>query len=132
MSPKFMFTTDNPKAPDLPIFCPNAAAFNLMPVPTKYCVLVKSSSVFLVKARPATLRNTLSTPVTEEREALPKPEERAHGFTSKWLAPADPDLSGFPAKSVNDIPKIRVSDMIDFFMIVIRISIRSYSSQLDA
>jgi hypothetical protein len=85
-----------------------------------------------VKARPATFKNTLSTPVTDESDALPNPEERAHGFTSKWLAPADPDLSGLPANIVAVIPKIRVNDIIDFFMIVSRFSIRSYSSQLDA
>jgi hypothetical protein len=86
----------------------------------------------LVNASPATFKNTLSTPVTEERDELPNPEERAHGFTSRWLAPADPDLSGFPAKTAETIPKIKERDIIDFFMIVIRFSIRSYSSQQDA
>jgi hypothetical protein len=93
---------------------------------------VKSSSVFFVKAKPATFKKTLSTPVTDDRDELPNPEERAHGLTNKWLAPADPDLSGFPANIVAVSPKIRVNDIIDFFMIVSRFSIRSYSSQLDA
>ena len=103
-----------------------------MPVPTKYCVFVKSSSVFLMKASPATLRKTLSTPLTEASEELANPEVRAQGLTKRWLAPAAPDLSGFPANAEVSVTKRIANVKIVFFMIVIRFPIRSYLSQRDA
>ena len=77
---------------------------------------MKSNSVLLVKARPATFKNTPSTPFTDAIDALPKPAERAQGLTSKWLAPAEPARSGFPAIAPNVLIAAKQNDMIVFFI----------------
>ena len=100
MSPKLMLDTSNPSTPESPTFVAKPTELMLMPVPLKYMLLENASSLRLTNAKPATLLNVLSRPLTLAMLMPASPLDAAQGLINNWPAPADPARSGLPASAV--------------------------------
>ncbi len=98
-SPNPIVMAEMPNTPEAPNFWPKPILLIVVPEPLNHFVLVNSTSVLLMCAKPAMLPNMASAPRIEEELANAQPEERAHGLINSWVAPAEPARSGLPAKA---------------------------------
>ena len=116
MSPKLMLVTLSPSTPESPTFVAKPRELREIPVPLRYMLFANANSFFSMNAKPATLLNVDSNPVTLAMLVPARPLEAAHGLMSNWPAPADPARSGFPAHATPITIRPIKNVVVCFFM----------------